>query len=79
MKEVLTKGLDKDAAEEMELAFRSASLLRKRLAQLLEDKQRRKVNASLNDKVYDSPNWAYKQADRQGYATAIKEILTLLE
>lgn len=79
MKEVITKGLDTDAAKEMELAFRSALHLRKRLIDILEDKQKKKINASLNDKTYDKQNWAYKQADRQGYATAIKDVLALLE
>lgn len=79
MKEVWTKGLSSDAVKEMELAYRSALVLRKRLTEVLEDKQRKKINASLNDKTYDTQNWAYKQADRQGYATAIKDVLALLE
>lgn len=79
MKEVWTKGLSSGAVKEMELAYRSALVLRKRLTEVLEDKQRKKINASLNDKTYDTQNWAYKQADRQGYATAIKDVLALLE
>lgn len=79
MKEALIKGLGKDEARELELAFKSALVLRERLAEVLEEKQRKKINASLNDKAYDSPNWVYKQADRQGYATAIKDVLALLE
>lgn len=79
MKEVWTKGLSEDARKEMELAYRSALVLRKRLTEVLEKKQKAKINASLNDKAYDTQNWAYKQADRQGYATAIKDVLALLE
>lgn len=37
-------------------------------------------NKIKNEEVsdYDTPSWAYKQADRNGYVRAYKELITLL-
>ncbi len=79
MKDSLTRGLEKDAKEEMELTFKSALHLRKRLYKVIEEKKTKVIDAGLNNTSYDCPNWPYKQADTQGYARAIKEVLALLE
>jgi hypothetical protein len=78
MKTVLTKGLSKDQAAEIEQDFKAAAYLRERLTAILDDKidaLRREVRQKNS---YDSPSWAYVQADYIGYERAIYEVISLL-
>ena len=77
MKTVWTSGIEKDAKDEMKQAYGAATLLRKRLASLCQDK----IDGAftLNTDEYDCPNWVYKQADTIGYQRALKEVLSLIE
>lgn len=70
---------DEDARKEIELAFNSGALLRKRLAVMLKRKQRQSYEKSFLEDGYDTPNWALKQADARGYERAIEEIISLLD
>ena len=79
MKTALTKGLDKDASKEIENAFGASALLRKRYAEILESKIKLSEKEDRSKEGYNCPNWAYKQADSQGYRRAIREVLSLLE
>lgn len=79
MKTSWSKGLETDAKKELELQFKASMLIRKRLIQLLEEKWKVEDNKRLLSDTYDSPNWAFKQADIAGYHRALKEILSLLE
>jgi hypothetical protein len=78
MKTVLTKGLKKDQAAEIEQDFKAAVYLRERLSAILEEK----VDALRRDirqkTTYESPSWAYVQADYIGYERAIYEVISLL-
>jgi len=79
MKTSLTKGLDKDASKEIENAFGASALLRKRYSEVLKDKIEVSAKEDCAKDAYNCPNWAYKQADSQGYRRAIREVLSLLE
>ena len=79
MKLSITKGLEKDQAEEVTLAFKSSGVIRERLIKIAQDKITTADKASMSDSGYDNPNWAYKQADTQGYKRAISEIISILK
>ena len=78
MKTALLKGLKKDQAAEIEQDFKAAAYLRERLTAILEEK----VDALRRDirqkTTYESPSWAYVQADYIGYERAIYEVISLL-
>lgn len=79
MKSSWTKGLAEDERKELEMHFNSSALLRKRLETILEQKDRSADIAAIVKDGYESPSWAYKQADTQGYRRALKEIAELLK
>lgn len=79
MKTSLTKGLEDDAKEEMEGLFIKALLLRRQLSSVINDKIQSNNAERLSKVGYESPTWAYKQADAVGYERALNEVLSLLE
>lgn len=79
MKTVWTKGVEAEISKEIELQFKASAVIRKRLAAILEEKYNTADKSRLLKDAYDSPNWAYKQADLVGYHRAITEILSILE
>lgn len=79
MKTVWKKGLLEDAQKEIELQFKASVVLRRRLVELLKEKYETEDKKRILKDAYDSPNWAYKQADTAGYHRALKEILSILE
>lgn len=78
MKTALKAGLTTQQKEELERDFLSSPLLREQLTKICE----KKINAIRADarskEGYDSPNWAFKQADAVGYERALHEIISLL-
>lgn len=79
MKTAWTKGLEPDAKAEMKLHFNGGTQLRKRLGTMLNEKIDAKDREAMKDDAYDKANWAYKQADSQGYKRAMSEIISLIE
>ena len=79
MKTSLTKGLDEQQAKEVTLTFNASAVLRERLISLLSEKSIAADKESMSKDGYDCPNWAYKQADMQGYKRALSEISSLLK
>lgn len=78
MKTILTKGLDDKKAEELVSDFKASAFLRERLSVILSDKVdalRREVRTKTK---YESPSWAYVQADYIGYERAIYEVISLI-
>lgn len=49
-----------------------------RLLDLIDAKTKELGSTERNIKVYDNPNWAYQQAHRNGYYTAMSSIKNLL-
>jgi hypothetical protein len=60
-------------------AFKSSTVLRKRLIKMLDDKEEKKQRECMNSKSYEKNNWGFQMADSQGYMRALKEIINLIE
>ena len=78
MKTVITKGLEKDQAAEMEGHYNSAIYLRERINQLLKSKVDLQHTEMASKKVFDTPSWSHKQAFSLGYCNAIEEVISML-
>lgn len=79
MKKSLTTGLNATEEKDVRDEFASSAALRGRLIKLMLDKRDYAITQNISDKNYDSPNWAYKQADLVGYMRALEEISDLLK
>jgi hypothetical protein len=73
-----TKGLTSDDKKLMEGYFLESPLLRERLASIIEDKILLRNKSLYALKAYESPSWAYEQADGRGYERALSEVLELI-
>ena len=78
MKTVWTKGKDKQEVDDIRSTFKASLIIRARLAEILDGKVSVAERASMDADNYDCPNWAYKQADAQGYKRALSEIISLI-
>lgn len=78
MKTSLLDGLNAKDKEEMTGLFIAALRLRKRYGELIEKKIETNNAMRVSTNAYDSPSWAFQQADRNGYERAMKEIISLL-
>lgn len=74
-----TKGLSGDAKKDVLQEYASSGNLRMRLEVLIREKQSSAQKAIIGKDSYESPNWAYKQADHIGYLRALEEIVSLLK
>jgi hypothetical protein len=54
------------------------SVVFKRLLEIIRTDRQRSLDAALKSTNYDSPSWAYTQADNVGYQRALRNIETLL-
>lgn len=79
MKTVWTKGLTEEQTTELRKDFVGSAILRGRLKELLEEKAKLSRDGSVSKDAYNSPNWAYLQADARGFERAILEVLSLIE
>ena len=79
MKISWTKGLDDQQKTDVEQSFNSATLLRRRLIEVLEDKISSTATVARSKSSYDIPNWPYLQADYVGYERALYEIIELVK
>lgn len=78
MKTTWTAGLTSEQKQEITADYKSAVSLRKRLEKLVTDKIDSAHRESLKREGYNSPSWAYQQADKIGYERALKEIISLI-
>ena len=79
MKIVWKRGLDDQQTKDLEQRYKEAGLLRRRLDVLLRDMIESTRAGAVAERQYDSPNWAYLQADRAGYERALRDIISLIE
>ena len=79
LKTSLLKGLNEKDKEEMTGLFVQSLRLRQQIIKTLDEKLKVIDAESVTKDGYDSPSWAYKQADIIGYKRAVKEIISLLE
>lgn len=78
MKTVWTNGLKGDAKDDIVSSFKHSILLRGRLQAILEDKIEIKRKARRKEEGYESPSWAFQQADSVGYERALAEVISLI-
>lgn len=79
MKTSWVRGLDKERTIDVRQSFKEALVIRRRLKDMLTEKQEASLRVSRSRGLYDSPNWAYMQADASGYERALEEVMALLE
>ena len=75
MKTIWFMDLPKDQQEGFKRQISSSKDVLEKLENILKDKIKEVV---LSDD-YDSPSWAFKQADRNGYNRALTEVLNILK
>jgi len=79
MKTAWNKGCKNEGEKADRLSlFNQSAQLRKVMVTLLHAKIDDADKAGRSKEGYDCPNWAYKQADTQGYKRAMSEILSLI-
>jgi len=78
MKTLWTAGMDVEASQETVADFKAAKQLRKRLDEILCNKINACREESLSKSKYESPSWAYTQADAVGYERALKEVISII-
>lgn len=79
MKTSLLKGETRQRQTEIKQSFESGKLFIDKLKQVIKDKIEYSNKTSRSEFNYESPVWAYKQADYRGYERGLEEILSLLE
>lgn len=78
MKTSLTKGMNPQEKQELELNFKASALFRERLATLSREKVETKRRAAKSMTAFENPSWAYQQAWNMGYEVAMDEIILLI-
>lgn len=76
-----TKGIRKGSQEDKDIrsSYAESYVIRKRLTQMLADKVDGKMKTAMSNDAFDSPSWAFLQAESIGYAKAMQEIIKLLD
>jgi hypothetical protein len=74
-----TAGLKPEEVNELVKQLEGAQPIWERLSSILDQRVKASVDKQLSFSTYESPNWAYVQADAVGYQRAIKEILELIK
>lgn len=73
---VWTKSFNtQEGKDNFESLLRNSTTVNTRLVDIL--KEMKQTNAKSLTTDYDSPSWAFKQADKNGYDRALTEILAL--
>jgi hypothetical protein len=75
----LTAGLSKEDKEALIHNYNLCSTTRKRLVDIINKKVKADTDKRLSASSYESPSWAYMQADSVGYQRALTEVLSLIE
>ena len=70
-----TIGLDEQTTESIDKLVKSNTMLLGRLADICEKKIKDSSVSSVDD--YESPSWAYRAADKEGYNRALRYIISL--
>ena len=78
MKTSWTKGLEKEAIIDVTQNYKESVVLRKRLIVMLEEKIDVSAKKTRSEAGYESPNWAFLQADARGYERALSDVISLL-
>lgn len=74
MKTIWFMDLSQDQREVFKRQLSSSKDVLEKLKEIIENKRKETILSE----DYESPSWAYKQADRNGYNRALTEILNIL-
>ena len=64
--------------ESLKASFGASKDIREKLTEISKDKILVLRAKRISESAYESPNWAYQQADLCGYERALEEIISLL-
>ena len=78
MKSSWFSGLDKQELQDLRASLAGSLVARKRLSKILSDKIDVSTKTSRQKSSYESPSWAYLQADHRGYERALLEVIDLI-
>lgn len=59
--------------------FKGSKAVLERLQQLMDEEKTALESAEMSSKIYDSPNWDYKQAHTNGFKAALKMVSILIK
>lgn len=81
MNSAWTKGIRKGSQEDKDIrsSYAEGFVLRKRMTQMLRDKIDLRMKSAMSNDAFDSPSWAFIQAESIGYAKAMNELINLLD
>lgn len=79
MKQSWTTGLSPEQVIDVKSSYVGGLVLRKRLIELIKGKIDSSMVVARSKKSYETPNWAYLQADQVGYERALYEIIDLIQ
>jgi hypothetical protein len=79
MKTSWLQGVEKERAVDIRQNFKESLVLRKRFFELVYEMIESSRKFQTSKDLYDSPSWAYLQADRVGYERALRDILDLFK
>jgi hypothetical protein len=74
-----TKGLDEAGKKELNSQLIASIPVLKRLGQLIEDSIEASTKVQESKETYESPSWAFFQADHVGELRAYRKILRLID
>lgn len=78
MKKTWIVNVNQELAEEIRGNFKSSALVRERLTAILNERIASKRNEVTAKTSYESPSWAFYQADALGYERALNEVISLI-
>lgn len=70
---------DGPAKEKFEQAIKASTTMKKRLTEILHKKINEIDSRECSEKDFEDPNWAEKQAFRNGRKTELKRLIQLLD
>jgi flagellin-specific chaperone FliS len=73
-----TKHLKEEDRERFNKTVQAAKPVLQRLQQLLDEEKSGLETAEISSKIYDSPNWDYKQAHTNGFKSALKMVSKII-
>lgn len=79
MQAAIVQGLDSESEKDIRGSYAASLLIRKRYQELITSKIENSMAMSCTKTGYESPNWAYEQADARGYERAMREVKRLLD
>lgn len=69
---------DEEEKKRFQSAVNGSKVVLNRLQALLDEMKTDAENTELSTKLYESPSWAYIQADANGYKRCLKQISKLI-